>query len=588
MMETNNHPYNKTVVYSGEPLLRPALLCFNSSGHISDILLAGQQSFGRLSSEGKTDISVSNAIISRKHGYFYVNGSQCYYYDNGSTNGSWLNGKLCEPKRPYLLSDGDVLSFKARRPEWAPAELAFVLAGNYPKKGLDWRALKLHRSYAEITVGREQGDFKLADPSVSALHASFFLAQKGWSIIDHQSTNGVFVNHQRLMSPAYLKPMDVIAITHTIFVYTGEKLIIGRSPGQTIRMEGMSADDRVFSGEDSFRPASHESDGWGSGRAGASPEQNPWGGGRAGAAPESDSWGGGRAGATPGSNPRDGGRAGKQTSGTSAADSHLVINIEERNVWSRFKKKTLLKDISLDVQSKDMVLILGGSGAGKTTFMNAVMGYEKATGKITYDDTDIYEQYEQMKYEIGFVPQQDLLRQTDTVYDTLFNAAQMKMPASSSLNDYRNRVEEIMQLLGLEREKDSLVVKLSGGQRKRLSIATELAGNPSLFFLDEPDSGLDGIMARSLIENLRSIADMGKIVMVITHGPDRAADLFNKVIVLAKSNVDDCGHLAFYGGIREAYRFFDTTTLEGIVKKVNRTDEGGDGLSDYYINKFRG
>ena len=73
----------------------------------------------------------------------------------------------------------------------------------------------------------------------------------------------------------------------------------------------------------------------------------------------------------------------------------------------------------------------------------------------------------------------------------------------------------------------------------------EFIADPSLFFLDEPDSGLDGIMARSLMQNLRTIADRGKIVMVITHGPDRAAELFDKVIVLAKSVQDNCGHLAF-------------------------------------------
>ena len=518
-MTTPMNSDEKTMLYKGEPCTRPALLCFNASGHMKDILLHGQQAFGRGMEANGSDIVVANTIISRRHGYFYVTGLQCYYYDNDSTNGTWLNGQLCEPRTPYALSDGDVLSFKARRPLWAPAELAFVFCGAYPQEGMCWDSMRLLPSYGEICVGREQGDFKLADATVSARHASFFMTEQGWSVIDHQSTNGVFLNHHRLEAPAYLKPMDVIAITRTVFVYTGEKLIIGRMPGEDLRIEAPKPEDsRAFS--------------------------------------------------TPG--------------------SRLVINIEERNVWLRFKKKTLLKDISLDVEGRDMVLILGGSGAGKTTFMNAVMGYEKALGTITYNDTDIYEQYEKMKYEIGFVPQQDLLRQTDTVYDTLFNAAQMKMPSRTKASEYGSRVEEIMKLLGLEREKDSLVVKLSGGQRKRLSIATELAGDPSLFFLDEPDSGLDGIMARSLMENLRSIADLGKIVMVITHGPDRAADLFNKVIVLAKSNEDDCGHLAYYGTIKDAYDFFGTKTLEGIVKKVNRIDEGGEGLSDYYINKFRG
>jgi ABC-type multidrug transport system ATPase subunit len=144
-----------------------------------------------------------------------------------------------------------------------------------------------------------------------------------------------------------------------------------------------------------------------------------------------------------------------------------------------------------------------------------------------------------------------------------------------------------MEQLGLQREKDSLIRKLSGGQKKRLSIATEFISDPSLFFLDEPDSGLDGVMARSLMENLRVIADDGKIVMVITHQPDRVADLFDKVIVLAKSAQTNSGRLAFYGSIREAMNFFDTESLEGIVRKINRPDEGGEGMSDYFIEKYK-
>ena len=140
--------------------------------------------------------------------------------------------------------------------------------------------------------------------------------------------------------------------------------------------------------------------------------------------------------------------------------------------------------------------------------------------------------------------------------------------------------------MGLTNEADELVSKLSGGQRKRLSIAVELISDPGLFFLDEPDSGLDGNMARNLMEELREIAEKGKIVLVISHSPDRAADLFDKVIVLAKSEADNIGHLAYYGSVGNAFRFFGTESLEEIVKKVNRKDEGGDGQADDFIRSF--
>ncbi len=263
----------------------------------------------------------------------------------------------------------------------------------------------------------------------------------------------------------------------------------------------------------------------------------------------------------------------------------LEIDIERRTAWRKMKKYTLLRDIHLSINTGSMVLILGGSGAGKTTFMNAVMGYEPAEGSILYKGTDIYTDFDRMKYEIGYVPQQDLLRMNDTVYSTLRNAAEMRLPEGLSDEDYEESVRETMHMLGLEREEDSLVGKLSGGQRKRLSIAVEYIGGPSLFFLDEPDSGLDGTMARSLMENLRSIADTGKIVMVISHSPDRAFELFDQVIILAKGS-DDSGHLVFTGSPRKALEFFDVDCLEAVVRRINRTDEGGEGLADEYIEKF--
>lgn len=268
------------------------------------------------------------------------------------------------------------------------------------------------------------------------------------------------------------------------------------------------------------------------------------------------------------------------------AGDRLSIHIEERNVWHRLQKKTLLKQIDMEIPAGSMVLILGGSGAGKTTFMNAVMGFEPAQGRITYRNMDIYREYKKMKYDIGYVPQQDLLRMHDTVYATLENAARMRMPSGLSDSVYEQSIKKTIEVLGLDRVRDSMVGKLSGGQRKRLSIATEYIGNPSLFFLDEPDSGLDGTMARSLMENLRTIADDGKIVIVISHSPDRAFELFDRVIVLAKDPGDDVGHLAFFGTPKEALDFFDVDTLEHVVKRINRKDEGGDGLAGFYIRKY--
>ena len=272
--------------------------------------------------------------------------------------------------------------------------------------------------------------------------------------------------------------------------------------------------------------------------------------------------------------------------GYANSSDSLNINIRERTVSSLGRKTTLLRDVRMTIPAGNMVLILGGSGAGKTTFMNAVMGYEKADANIMYGSRDIYKEFDTMKFEIGYVPQQDLMRGSDSVYETLRNAAEMKLPPAVRGDRREARIQYVLEMLGLSREKDTAVSRLSGGQRKRLSIALEYVSNPSLFFLDEPDSGLDGVMARSLMNSLRSIADEGKIIMVISHGPDRARELFDKVIVLAKSQEDNCGRLAFYGTVEEALAFFNVDSLEGVVMRINRPDEGGEGLADMYISRF--
>ena len=270
---------------------------------------------------------------------------------------------------------------------------------------------------------------------------------------------------------------------------------------------------------------------------------------------------------------------------TEASDSGLAVKIKDRTVRNFLDKRYLLREIFMNVPPGHMVLLLGGSGAGKTTFINAVTGYEKANAEILLDGMNVYDKYDEMKYSIGFVPQLDLIRSNDTVYRTLYDAALLRLPSSTGISEITDRVNAILEQFGLSSVKGSLVEKLSGGQRKRLSIAMEYISDPYLFVLDEPDSGLDGVIARDLMRRLRSIADQGKIVIVITHTPDRVVDLFDDIIVLAKDS-KRTGRLAFYGSIDEAKEFFGQNTMEGILREINQKDEGGEGRSDEFVLKY--
>ena len=263
----------------------------------------------------------------------------------------------------------------------------------------------------------------------------------------------------------------------------------------------------------------------------------------------------------------------------------LTVNIKSRNVGNFFTRKCLLRDIHMSIRPGRMVLLLGGSGSGKTTLVNAITGYEKANARIYLRNENVYKNFARLKYEIGFAPQQELIRTNDTVYRTVADAAALRLPVNITKADREKRVDKVLEDMGLGPVQGNVVAKQSGGQKKRVSIAMEFVSDPFLFVLDEPDSGLDGILARELMQRLHDISREGRIVIVITHTPDRVLDLFDDVIVLAK-DADRTGRLAFYGTVDEAKTFFDKDSMEGIIKTVNRIEEGGDGKADDMVEKY--
>ena len=265
----------------------------------------------------------------------------------------------------------------------------------------------------------------------------------------------------------------------------------------------------------------------------------------------------------------------------------LSVDLRERTASSLGKKRYLLKDICLNIPNKSLVLLLGGSGAGKTTLLNAIIGYEKADATVLLNGRDVYKDYDSVKYRIGYVPQKNLIRGKDTVKKTVNDSASMRIPKNIPRKEKKEKIAEVMDLLGLTAGCEGLVEKKSGGQLRRISIAMELVADPELFILDEPDSGLDGAIAREMFKELREVADEGRIVIVISHTPDRVIDLFDKIIVLGRDS-GRVGRLVFYGSPEEAREFFGKDTMEGVVVSINSKDEGGEGLADELIEKFAG
>jgi ABC-type multidrug transport system ATPase subunit len=217
--------------------------------------------------------------------------------------------------------------------------------------------------------------------------------------------------------------------------------------------------------------------------------------------------------------------------------------------------KQILKDVSFGVPEKSLIAVIGPSGSGKSTLLKALTGYRPANqGDVLYDNRNLYKQFAELRQRIGLVPQDDILHKELSVKKALKYAAKLRFPADTTAAEREARIDEVLRELKLDVHKDKKVTSLSGGQRKRVSVALELLTKPSLIFLDEPTSGLDPGMDRDVMQLLRGLADDGRTVLVVTHSVAELA-LCDKLLVMAPG-----GAVAYFGPPEEALNFFGYDT----------------------------
>ncbi|PVD07828.1 MULTISPECIES: FHA domain-containing protein [unclassified Streptomyces] len=217
--------------------------------------------------------------------------------------------------------------------------------------------------------------------------------------------------------------------------------------------------------------------------------------------------------------------------------------------------KQILKDVSFGVPEKSLIAVIGPSGSGKSTLLKALTGYRPANqGDVLYDNRNLYKQFAELRQRIGLVPQDDILHKELTVAKALKYAAKLRFPADTTEAERQSRITEVLAELKLDIHKDKKITSLSGGQRKRVSVALELLTKPSLIFLDEPTSGLDPGMDRDVMQLLRGLADDGRTVLVVTHSVAELA-ICDKLLVMAPG-----GSVAYFGPPEEALNFFGYTS----------------------------
>lgn len=530
---------NRTVYYAPLPPKPATLFILEKGRGLSIVRLDGDMTLGRKSPDSHSDITLNSCIVSRNHGEFSFIDNAYYYKDNNSLNGTFINGIKLEKynergSRAVKLVDGDVIRIDRSQLDVPHDEAVEMIFSTTFSADEQWQVYPLGRNYS-IKIGRNIDDgISLSDFMASRNHATLQLSAGRWKIVDNNSRNGVSVNKNQVEGERFLNPLDVIRIANTTLIFTGSEIIYN------------SVDSSV-----------------------------------------------------------------KKAGSFDYGNRSVIMNVNIEEVKAKRgtfgKKKTLLKDINLDIESGDFILVLGGAGAGKSTFIKAITGQNHDTeqtldinGQIFLEGMNLYKNLRVLKHKIGIVPQYPDYRANDTVYNTIMDSAKLQLSSEYSKQEIRQRVDDVIESMMLTSIKDSMLGIISGGQRKRVQVAIKSVGDISFFTFDEPDAGLDvagrvdqmkkitkPITPEQAIDNsqeLKYCTDSGKAGLMISHYPDDVADMYKKVIVLAKSKVDDAGHLAYYGDIPNALSFFGVNRLSEIVLEINY--EGGKGRGDEFIQKF--
>lgn len=246
-------------------------------------------------------------------------------------------------------------------------------------------------------------------------------------------------------------------------------------------------------------------------------------------------------------------------------------------------RKRILNNVSCEIGNNEFVAIIGGSGAGKTTVMNAMSGFDSdISGRVYCNGIDLRRNFNTLKNMIGFVPQQDIIYENLTLQRMLYYTAKMKMPSDTSKAEIRARIHKVLEMVDSVQHAKTYIRKLSGGQKKRASIAVEMLADPGLFFLDEPTSGLDPDTEQSLMHTLAKLSKSeGKTIIMVTH-TIQSIDLCDKVIFMGPG-----GKICYCGPPSEITNYFGKKSLVEVYNELAGNVDNWNGyfLQNYYMEK---
>jgi ABC-type multidrug transport system ATPase subunit len=249
--------------------------------------------------------------------------------------------------------------------------------------------------------------------------------------------------------------------------------------------------------------------------------------------------------------------------------------LDARGLSYQVGPATILSDVSLSLRSGELVALLGPSGSGKSTLLTTLIGFRRGTGRVELSGRDLYRDFEALKTSIGFVPQDDVVPSALTVGRTLEYAALLRLPPELPEGAREKAVRAVLAQVELSDRAEVRIRSLSGGQRKRVSLAVELLAEPPLIFLDEPTSGLDPDLEDKSMAVFRRIADQDRLVVVSTHVL-ASLDKVDLAIFMCK------GRLVYVGPPTEAAAFFEVPDFPSIYRCLAAADP------ELWMRKLRG
>lgn len=547
---------------------------------------------------GDNAIVLDDGHVSRHHARIERDGASVCIVDLGSANGTRVNGTELEPRTPHALADGDAaligpftltlrLSAQhiAAAPTAAPAASdATVVGAPADETIIEAVSAKLMISTPagnrELTLegetlilGRsEDCDIVVDEGVVSRRHAELRHDRNGWQISDSGSLNGLTIDGRKVETHS-LRDGDIINITSTVkLLYTesaparaepsGEtqaqmlplrdqaQITIGRAANNDIHIDHPAVS--RHHARITRRGDSYVIEDLGSSN-GTFVNGEPIAAGVQHSLNRGDSI---RIG------PR---RFTLEMESIQQVDESRDLRLDGLHLNQPVSKTlNLLQDISLSFQPREFVAVVGVSGAGKSTLLDALNGFRPARiGHVMVNGIDLYDNFDAYRTDLGYVPQDDIIHKELPIARALDYSAQLRLPPDTSSEERTGRVNEVMNVLGLSERRDVQIARLSGGQRKRVSIGAELLMQPGLFFLDEATSGLDPGTESQMMRMLRSLADRGHSIVLVTHATKNVM-MCDQVVFLAKG-----GHLAWFGPPDDALTYFGVDDFDGIYEKLD-------------------